>query len=126
MSAVFWFTHVRNSYGRQAVQMNSARKVTFRIGQSLTSMRDSGMRGSNYMSQVLSKALTRAERENATVYLQRVPNFSDLPEIQPYILVKSLPLADVDASGETLFQTVIPDTRYCPCCLCDLWVAQPL
>lgn len=61
--------------------------------------------------QVLSKALTKAERENATVYLQRVPAFSDLPDIQPYILVKSLPLTDIDAADETLFQTVIPDTR---------------
>ncbi len=62
--------------------------------------------------QVLSTALVKAERENATVYLQRVPNFADLPPIQPYILVKSLPLPDVDASQETLFQTVIPDNRY--------------
>lgn len=62
--------------------------------------------------QALSTALVKAERENATVYLQRVPNFADLPPIQPYILVKSLPLTDVDAAGETLFQTVIPDNRY--------------
>lgn len=62
--------------------------------------------------QVLSTALVKAERENATVYLQRVPNFADLPPIQPYILVKSLSLPDIDAAGETLFQTVIPDNRY--------------
>lgn len=61
--------------------------------------------------QVLSTALVKAERENATVYLQRVPNFADLPPIQPYILVKSLPLADVDASQESLFHSVIPDSR---------------
>ncbi len=61
--------------------------------------------------QVLSTALVKAERENATVYLQRVPNFADLPPIQPYILVKSLPLSDVDASQESLFQSVIPDSR---------------
>lgn len=54
----------------------------------------------------------KAERENATVYLQRIPNFADLPPIQPYILVKSLSLPDIDAAGETLFQTVIPDNRY--------------
>lgn len=79
--------------------------------------------------QVLSKALTRAEKENATVYLQRVPNFSDLPEIQPYILVKSLPLTDVDASTETLFQTVIPDNRChfaCFRCACCLWAHASL
>ena len=61
--------------------------------------------------QTLSTALVKAERENATVYLQRVPNFADLPPIQPYILVKSLSLPDIDAAGETLFQTVIPDNR---------------
>ncbi len=61
--------------------------------------------------QVLSTALVKAERENATVYLQQVPNFADLPPIQPYILVKSLPLTDVDASQESLFQSVIPDSR---------------
>ena len=53
----------------------------------------------------------KAERENATVYLQRVPNFADLPPIQPYILVKSLSLPDIDAAGESLFQAVIPDNR---------------
>ena len=61
--------------------------------------------------QTLSTALVKAERENATVYLQRVPNFADLAPIQPYILVKSLSLPDIDAAGETLFQTVIPDNR---------------
>lgn len=65
--------------------------------------------------QVLSTALVKAERENATVYLQRVPNFADLPPIQPYILVKSLPLSDIDASRESLFQSVIPDSRYPSC-----------
>lgn len=63
-----------------------------------------------YDEEVLSTALVKAERENATVYLQRVPNFADLPPIQPYILVKSLPLTDVDASQESLFQSVIPDS----------------
>lgn len=63
------------------------------------------------MLQTLSTALVKAERENATVYLQRVPNFADLPAIQPYILVKSLTLPDIDAAGESLFQTVIPDNR---------------
>ena len=66
----------------------------------------------HHVLQILSTALVKAERENATVYLQRVPNFADLPPIQPYILVKSLSLPDIDAAGETLFQTVIPDNRY--------------
>ena len=74
----------------------------------------------NLVVQSLSTALVKAERENATVYLQRVPNYADLPPIQPYILVKSLPLTDVDAAGETLFQTVIPDNRYVHCAFA-LW-----
>lgn len=51
----------------------------------------------------------QAERENSTVYLQRVPNFADLPAISPAPLVKALPPVDLDAAGEGLFAEVIPD-----------------
>ena len=61
--------------------------------------------------QTLSSNLNRAERENATVYLMRIPNAVDLPAIQPYVLVKSLPLPDLDGSTEGMFQQVIPDSR---------------
>lgn len=66
------------------------------------------------MEATLNMTLARAERENATVYLQRVPKAADLPAIQPSPLVKSLPPTDLDASGETLFQSVIPDNRCSP------------
>lgn len=62
--------------------------------------------------QTLSSNLNRAERENATVYLMRIPNVVDLPAIQPYVLVKSLPLTDLDGSTEGMFQQVIPDSRW--------------
>ena len=62
--------------------------------------------------QTLSSNLNRAERENATVYLMRIPNAVDLPAIQPYVLVKSLPLTDLDGSTEGMFQQVIPDSRW--------------
>lgn len=59
---------------------------------------------------LLIKNLTRAEKENATVYLQRIPNFADLPKIVPAPLVK--PIAPTDlGGGDGLFTNVIPDSR---------------
>ena len=56
--------------------------------------------------------LAKAERENATVYLQRIPAFNDLPAIVGAPLVKSITPPDLDASTEGLFTSVIPDTRW--------------
>ncbi len=64
------------------------------------------------MEATLNMTLARAERENATVYLQRIPKASDLPPILPFALVKPIPADDLDASAEGLFQSVIPDNRY--------------
>ena len=63
----------------------------------------------------LATALARAERENATVYLQRVPAISELPAISPAVLVKSITPTDLDAASEAennggLFHSVIPDS----------------
>ena len=38
----------------------------------------------------LGTTLLRADKENATVYLQRIPAFADLPQIAPASLVKSI------------------------------------
>ena len=46
--------------------------------------------------------------------MQRVPAVKDLPAIVSAMLVKPIPPA-LDASGEGLFTTVIPDNR---CILC--------
>ena len=45
--------------------------------------------------------------------MQRVPQVKDLPAIVSAMLVKPIPPA-LDASGEGLFTTVIPDNRCCP------------
>jgi len=61
----------------------------------------------------LAAALAKAERENATVYLQRVPATSELPAISPAILVKSVTPTDLDGASEAengLFRSVIPDS----------------
>ncbi len=40
------------------------------------------------MEESLNNQLRRAERENSTVYLMRVPNIADLPIIQPHSVAK--------------------------------------
>lgn len=40
------------------------------------------------MEELLNANLRRAERENSTVYLQRVPNIADLPVIQAFPVAK--------------------------------------
>lgn len=59
----------------------------------------------------LIKNLTRAERENATVYLQRIPNVADLPKVLPAPLVKPLAPSDLGTGSDGLFTNVIPDSR---------------
>ncbi|CAL8461578.1 g1109 [Coccomyxa elongata] len=61
------------------------------------------------MEESLGNQLRRAERENSTVYLMRVPNIADLPVIQPHSVAKSVVPAALDASQEQLFREVIPD-----------------
>eukprot|EP00878_Enallax_costatus_P005711 GHUV01005989.1.p1 GENE.GHUV01005989.1~~GHUV01005989.1.p1 ORF type:complete len:726 (+),score=266.47 GHUV01005989.1:1137-3314(+) len=58
----------------------------------------------------LQLALTKAQRDNNTVYLERVPPFADVPPIQPALLVKSVPPSNLDASTENLFSGLIPDS----------------
>lgn len=58
----------------------------------------------------LGTTLLRADKENATVYLQRIPAFADLPQIVPATLVKPIPPA-LEATREGLFASVIPDGR---------------
>ena len=63
------------------------------------------------LSETLGNNLLRADRENATVYLQRIPQFLDLPPIAPAALVKPIPPA-LDAARDGLFTSVIPDGRW--------------
>ena len=72
-----------------------------------------------FKEQAVATRLTKAERENATVYLQRVPDEADLPAIAPASLVKPVPPSDLTPTEEQqhgLFTTVVPDTR---------WVVRP-
>ncbi|KAL6776623.1 HLM1 [Auxenochlorella protothecoides x Auxenochlorella symbiontica] len=60
----------------------------------------------------VAQRLAKAERENATVYLQRVPAEADLPPIAPASLVKPVAPADLEAVDDevrNLFSSVIPD-----------------
>lgn len=61
----------------------------------------------------INQRLTKSERENATVYLQRVPDAADLPQIVPASVVKSTPPSNVepDAATQKMFHGVVPDTR---------------
>lgn len=55
--------------------------------------------------------LTRAEKENATVYLQRVPLNSDLPAIAPASLVKSVAPSELRPVQEAgMFKGVVPES----------------
>jgi hypothetical protein len=61
-------------------------------------------------------AFIPAVQDGCTAAVQRVPAVKDLPAIVSAMLVKPIPPA-LDASGEGLFTTVIPDNR-CILCLC--------
>jgi len=61
--------------------------------------------------ETLTLALTKAQKDNNTVYLERVPPFADLPAIQGAPLAKSVaPGALFDASTEQLFTGLIPES----------------
>lgn len=61
--------------------------------------------------EALRSALAKAQRDNAAVYLERVPAFSDLPAVQGALLVKASPPQGLDASAEALFAGLVPDHR---------------
>jgi hypothetical protein len=61
--------------------------------------------------EALRSALAKAQRDNAAVYLERVPAFADVPPIQGALLVKASPPSGLDASGEALFSGLVPDSR---------------
>ena len=72
------------------------------------------------MFQLFSTALLNActseavQQIRCTAAVQRVPAVKDLPAIVSAMLVKPIPPA-LDASGEGLFTTVIPDNRCMSC-----------
>lgn len=65
----------------------------------------------NKLETNMNRNLERAIKENNRVYLMRVPEASSLTALPAASLVKPTPLADVlDASKETLFSRIVPDT----------------
>ncbi|KAL4532578.1 hypothetical protein Ndes2437B_g02974 [Nannochloris sp. 'desiccata'] len=60
----------------------------------------------------VTERLAVAEKENAMVYLQRVPAAAELPGVVPACLVKSLPLTDFGSTStsEKMFKGVVPET----------------
>jgi hypothetical protein len=62
------------------------------------------------LEETLARNLAKAERENATVYLQRIPPGSELATVAGALLVKPI-VPHLDASREGLFTSVIPDNR---------------
>eukprot|EP00879_Flechtneria_rotunda_P013649 GHRR01014259.1.p1 GENE.GHRR01014259.1~~GHRR01014259.1.p1 ORF type:complete len:727 (+),score=319.48 GHRR01014259.1:344-2524(+) len=58
----------------------------------------------------LTVALTKAQKDNNAVYLERVPVFADVPAIAPALVVKPAPPTNLDASTENLFSGLIPDS----------------
>ncbi|KAF5836068.1 ALIX V-shaped domain binding to HIV-domain-containing protein [Dunaliella salina] len=56
-------------------------------------------------------ALGRAEKDNNTIYLQRVPAFGDTGiNVQGALLVKNYPPTNLDASTDNLFSSLVPDS----------------
>ena len=64
----------------------------------------------NRQQETIQLMLTKAEKENSTIYLQRVPHFADLPAIQGALLVKPLPPASLTQPMDNLFSGLIPDS----------------
>lgn len=66
-----------------------------------------------YKESAIDTRLAKADRENATIYLQRIPDGGDLPAIVPVALAKPTTPGDLSAAGDkasTMFSSVIPDT----------------
>ncbi len=55
------------------------------------------------LQESIQSAVGKAERDNASIYLERVPPYADLPAVLPACLVKSVPPTGLDAAGERLF-----------------------
>ncbi|WIA15140.1 hypothetical protein OEZ85_001828 [Tetradesmus obliquus] len=126
-----WVAHTKmkaslydvNALMDQAKQYNSDTKIAFEIAtlseafvrmqsvKALAKAVSSEMADSlKSQEEVLTLALTKAQKDNNTVYLERVPAFADVPAVQPAILVKAAPPTNLDASSENLFSGLIPDS----------------
>lgn len=60
---------------------------------------------------LINTTLPKAEKENSTVYLQRIPSAADLPAISGEPLVKPTPPMELDGAAEGLFPSAISAKR---------------
>lgn len=91
---------LQEAHARMQATKRLARAVSAEMAESLAPQEDA-----------LRSALAKAQRDNAAVYLERIPAFGDVPAIQGALLVKASPPQGLDASGEALFAGLVPDTR---------------
>jgi hypothetical protein len=91
---------LQEAHARVQATKRLARAVSSEMAESLAPLEDA-----------LRSALAKAQRDNAAIYLERVPLFADLPPIQGALLVKAAAPQGLDASGEGLFAGLVPDSR---------------
>lgn len=62
------------------------------------------------LTEVSRTRLERADKDNATVFLVKIPDISEIPKLKGHSLVKPLdPSNGLDASEEKLFENYIPE-----------------
>lgn len=66
------------------------------------------------MRDVVEEDLRRASRDNECVYMTKVPAYDDVPALGAAAVVKPAPPppAALDASGETLFSKIVPESGF--------------
>ncbi|KAG2490070.1 hypothetical protein HYH03_011535 [Edaphochlamys debaryana] len=64
----------------------------------------------NRTQELVQSLLARAEKENNSIYLMKVPAFADLPPTTGALLVKAAPPSGLDAAEQGLFTGLVPDT----------------
>ncbi|KAK9820581.1 hypothetical protein WJX72_011897 [[Myrmecia] bisecta] len=102
--------HAQEEIAPEIARLKEAQRVLLPIKKDVKQCSKELNDGFKRSEDLLIANLAKAERENSTVYLQRIPNFADLPAVLGASLVKSIPPPDLDASTEDLFGSVIPDT----------------
>eukprot|EP00208_Stichococcus_sp_RCC1054_P002835 CAMPEP_0206140322 /NCGR_PEP_ID=MMETSP1473-20131121/9097_1 /ASSEMBLY_ACC=CAM_ASM_001109 /TAXON_ID=1461547 /ORGANISM="Stichococcus sp, Strain RCC1054" /LENGTH=740 /DNA_ID=CAMNT_0053534441 /DNA_START=308 /DNA_END=2527 /DNA_ORIENTATION=- len=100
--------HADDQVASEITRLREAQKVMAPVKKDLRGVNKELVDAVKALDETIARHLTRAERENATVYLQRVPATKDLPPIVSAMLVKPL-VPQLDSSGEGLFDSVIPD-----------------
>lgn len=66
------------------------------------------------LKDTVDRDLAQATRENEVVYMVRVPQYEDLPELGAAAMVKAVvpTAASLDASNESLFSNIVPESGF--------------